>query len=152
MLNKLFPKTIDNQFRGISIAKWILIVITAKTFLAAFIHMFAADGGAQSIASIALDQFSSGGTDTVITIFALWGLEQLVIGTISVIVLWRYQAMIPIMWLAFALEYTLRFVSPLFTPGVVSASTPPGAVMDHILFPLSIVMLVLSLREPKKEL
>lgn len=147
MFEKLFPKTIDNQYRGMPIAKWLLIVITVKAFLAAFIHMFSADGGAQSISSISLDQFTTGGANTVITIFALWGLEQFVIGVISVIVLWRYQAMIPIMWLAFAIEYTLRFITPLFAPGIVSASIPPGVLMDRILFPLALVMLVLSLKD-----
>lgn len=149
MIEKLFPKTVDNQYRGMSIAKWTLFLITAKAFLAAFIHMFAADGGAQSIASISLDQFTTGGANTVITIFALWGLEQFVIGVISLIVLWRYQALIPVMWLAFAIEYTMRFAIPLFTPGIVSTSIPPGVVMDKILFPLALVMLVLSLKEKR---
>ena len=152
MLEKLFPKTVDNSYQGHKIAKWLLILYAAKSLFAASVHMFAADGGAQSIGSVALDQFSQGGANSVVTMFGLWGLEQLVIGLFAIVILLRYKALIPVMLLAYVIEYTGRFAAPLFTPGLVTAHTPPGAMMDNILFPLAFVMLVLSLREPKKEI
>ena len=111
--------------------------------------MFAADGGAQSIASITLDQFSQGAADSVVTIFGLWGMEQAVIGFVAAIILWRYKSLIPFMALVYAIEYIGRFASHWYTPGVQSAHTPPGAVMDNILVPLALVMLFFSLRESK---
>ena len=152
MFEKIFPKTVDNQYRGMPVAKWLLIFYVVKSFVAGSIHMFAADGGAQSIASITLDQFSQGGADTVVTIFGLWGMEQVVIGLIGVVMLWRYKALIPMMALVYAIEYIGRFAAPLYTPGPVTAHTPPGAMMDNILVPLTIVMFLLSLRESKKEI
>lgn len=145
MLEQIFPKQADNTYQGHPIAKWVFILLTAKAIMAGLIHMFSADGGAQSIASITLDNFTPGGADTVITIFALWGLSQLMIGLINMVVIWRYQALIPMMWLVFLIEYTMRKLSFLFTPGVASANTPPGAVLDYVLLPLALVMLVLSL-------
>jgi len=145
MIEKLFPKTADNRYQGHWLAKWLLIFYTVKSFVAGSIHMFAADGGAQSIASITLDQFTQGGADSVVTMFGMWGMEQFVIGIISAIMLWRYKALIPMMALVYAIEYTGRFAAHWYTPGVVSAHTPPGAVMDYILVPLALVMLVLSL-------
>jgi hypothetical protein len=71
LFEKIFPKTADNQYRGMPIAKWLLILYAAKSLFAASVHMFAADGGAQSIGSVALDQFSQGGADSVITMFGL---------------------------------------------------------------------------------
>lgn len=114
--------------------------------------MFAADGGAQSIGSVTLDQFSQGGADSVVTVFGLWGMEQLVIGLIAIVILLRYKALIPMMALVYVVEYAGRFAVPLYTPGLVTAHTPPGAMADNILVPLALVMLVLSLREPKKDL
>jgi len=114
--------------------------------------MFAADGGAQSIASITLDSFTTGGANTVITIFGLWGLSQLMMGLVNAIVLWRYQALIPLMYLFFVFEYVMRKAAHLYTPGVVSAETPPGVILDYVLLPLAIIMLVLSLKEHKKEI
>ncbi len=149
MIEKLFPKTADNQYHGHRLGKWLLIFYTVKSFVAGSIHMFAADGGAQSIASITLDQFSQGAADSVVTIFGLWGMEQAVIGFISAVILWRYKSLIPFMALVYAIEYSGRFASHWYTPGVTTVHTPPGAVADYILVPLALVMLVLSLWERK---
>ena len=149
MLEKLFPQPADDNYHGHKLGKWLLIFYTVKSFVAGSIHMFAADGGAQSIASITLDQFSQGAADSIVTIFGLWGMEQLVIGFISAMMLWRYKSLIPFMALVYAIEYFGRFASHWYTPGVTTLHTPPGAVMDYILVPLALVMLVLSLRETK---
>lgn len=147
MLQKILPTVADNTYRGHAIAKWLLILYVAKSFLAGSVHMFAADGGAQSIASITLDQFTQGGANSVITMFAMWGMEQVVIGLIGVVILLRYQSLIPMMTLVYVIEYLGRFAIPFITPGVVSAHTPPGAVADYVLVPLAIVMFLLSLKE-----
>jgi hypothetical protein len=149
MFEKLFPKIVGNNYQGHRIAKWLLILYVAKSLFAASVHMFAADGGAQSIGSVALDQFSLGGANSVITMFGLWGMEQLVIGLIAIVILLRYKALIPMMALVYVIEYTGRFTAHLYTPGLVTAHTPPGAVMDNILFPLAMIMLVLSLKTKK---
>ena len=151
MFEKLFPEIADNQYRGIPIAKWLLTLYAVKSIFAASVHMFAIDGGAQSIGSVALDQFSKGGADSVITMFGLWGMEQMVIGLIAIVILWRYKALIPMMSLAYVIEYVGRFATPLFTPGLVTAHTPPGATADYVLLPLTIIMLMLSLWEKKND-
>ena len=58
MINRLLPETADNTYLGHPIARWLLTFYVVKSFVAGSIHMFASDGGAQSIASIALDDFS----------------------------------------------------------------------------------------------
>ncbi len=147
MLQKIFPKVVDNSYRGHATAKWLLILYVMKSFLAGSIHMFAADGGAQSIASITLDQFTQGGANSLITIFAMWGMEQVVIGLVGVVILLRYRSLIPMMTLVYVSEYLGRFAISFITPGVVSAHTPPGAVADLVLIPLTIVMFLLSLTD-----
>lgn len=151
MLERIFPETVDNNYKGHGIGKALLILYTFKSFLAGSIHMFAADGGAQSIASVALDQFNNGGAESVVTMFGLWGMEQFVIGLIAAVILWRYKALIPMMSLVYVIEYAGRGVSHLFTPGLVTANTPPGAVADYVLIPMAIVMFLLSLYIPKKK-
>ena len=51
MIETLFPKMSDNQYHGHKLGKWLVIFYTVKSFVAGSIHMFASDGGAQSIAS-----------------------------------------------------------------------------------------------------
>lgn len=142
MLNTLFPRTVDNIYRGNKIPQWILYLYVFKSFFSGCVHMFAADGGAQSIASIALDSFTQGGANSVITMFAYWGMEQFVIGLIAVVILWRYKALIPMLWGVYAIEYTARYLLKFITPGVAAVNTPPGAMADYVLVPLAIGMFV----------
>ena len=57
MISRLFPETADNTYLGHPIARWLLTFYVVKSFVAGSIHMFASDGGAQSIASITLGDF-----------------------------------------------------------------------------------------------
>jgi len=154
MLENLFPKTADNNYKGNKIAKWVLYFYVFKSFFAGCVHMFASDGGAQSIGSVALDSFTQGGADSFVTMFAMWGMEQFVIGLIALVILWRYKSLIPMLWGVYAIEYIGRGVIPLIKPGLVTANTPPGAVMDYVLIPLAIGMFLfalLSSRESKSK-
>jgi hypothetical protein len=74
------------------------------------------------------------------------GLSQLLIGIIYVAVLWRYKALIPLMYLLMILEYGLRIVLGTLKP-IETTSTAPGAIGDYVMVPLAIIMLILSLRE-----
>jgi hypothetical protein len=150
MLERLFPQNKTNAYRGNPIAKWVFILLTIVTIARSLVHMFSSDGGAQSIATIPLDSFTVNGADVVILIFALWGLSQLLIGIIYGIVLWRYQALIPLMYLLMIFEYGMRIVLGAIKP-IETTGTAPGAIGDYIIVPLAIIMLVLSLRNSDQE-
>lgn len=149
MISKLFPQQVDNHYQGHAIAKWTFLILVFITIVRSLIHMFAPDGGAQSIATVALDSFSPQAADTVITMFGLWGLSQLIIGLLYAVVFWRYQALIPLMYVTLLFEYFMRLIAPLYTPGITTTGTAPGSVGDYILVPLTLVMLVLSMRDSK---
>jgi len=149
ILDRLFPKVAYNTYNGHKLAKWLLMFYVFKSLLAGGIHMFASDGGAQTIASVTLDEFTQAGADSVITFLGLFGMEQLIIGIIGLIILWRYKSLIPMMCGIYFLEYTLRGLAHLYTPGLTTAHTPPGATMDYVLIPLAAVMLFLSLKQHK---
>ena len=57
-MKRLLPTVADNNYHGHKIAKWLLIFYIFKSFFAGCVHMFASDGGAQSIGSVTLDQFT----------------------------------------------------------------------------------------------
>jgi len=150
MLERLFPQNKTNTYQGNPIAKWVFVLLTLVTITRSLVHMFSSDGGAQSIATIPLDSFTANGADAVILIFALWGLSQLLIGIIYGIVLWRYQALIPLMYLLMIFEYGMRIVLGAIKP-IETTGTPPGAIGDYIIIPLAIIMLILSLRKSDSE-
>lgn len=149
--NKLFPRTVENKYTGHVLGLILVGFYVFKSFFAGSVHMFAPDGGAQSIASVALDQFSGGGAESVITMFAMWGMEQFVIGLIAVVILWRYRGLIPMMALVYVVEYIGRVVTPLHTPGIVTVHTPPGPAADAVLLPLALIMFFLTMYIPKKK-
>lgn len=146
MLDRLFPRDKIDSYQGNPIAKWVLVLLTIITVARSLVHMFAPDGGAQSIATIPLDGFTPNGANTVILMFALWGLSQLLIGIVYAAVLWRYEALIPFMYLLMIFEYGLRIVLGYLKP-VETIGTAPGAIGNYVIVPLAVIMLILSLRE-----
>jgi hypothetical protein len=146
MLEKLFPKTIDNYYRGMSIAKWFFVAMTVLTISRSLAHIFLPDGGAHSIATIPLDAFTSEAAVVIIGMFAQWGLTQLMFGLIYVLVLWRYQSLIPLMWIFIFFEWMGRLLTGLFKP-FETVGQVPGGIGNRIFPVLAVIMLWLSLHE-----
>jgi len=145
ILANLFPRKITNDFPGLKIALCAFYLLTALTLWRSQHHLFADDGGAQSIATIPLDNYSDSAATTIIGVFALWGLSQLIVGLIYLIAVIRYRAMIPMLYLLSLVEYLVRiFYIPAYKP-IETAGTAPGAVGSLLLAIISLVMLVLSL-------
>jgi hypothetical protein len=72
-------------------------------------------------------------------------------GIVYVVVYFRYKSLIPFMYLLVLVEYLGRIGIGLGKPLEVS-HTPPGAIGDYVLVPLAIIMLLLSLKRPKKSI
>ena len=150
MLKILFPKSISNHYSGISIAKWVFVAMTVLTIGRSLAHIFLPDGGAQSIATIPLSEFTSSGATVIIGMFAQWGLTQLMFGLLYVLVLWRYRSLIPLMWLFIIFEWTGRLLLGFYKPFETVGQAPGG--IGNMIFPvLAVVMLVLSLKETQNE-
>ena len=141
----LLPVTIDNEYRGSRLAFSFFILLTVVTVARSLIHIVAPDGGAQSIATIPLDSFTANGAATVVHLFALWGLSQLIVGLIYVVALLWYRSLIPLLYLLALVEYATRLVLTRVKP-IEIAGTAPGGVGNYILIPVLAVMLWLSLR------
>jgi hypothetical protein len=150
MLNSLLPQPITNTYRGAKAAKWVFMLLTIVTIGRSLAHILLPDGGAQSIATIPLDTFTTNGAAAVIHIFALWGVSQLLFGLLYVVILRRYQSLIPLMYVFIFVEYTIRLLFTFAKPFEI-LGTAPGAVGNYIIIPLSLIMLLLSLRKPKTD-
>lgn len=151
MLESIIPRSLDEGYRGHPVARVVLVILFGITLARSLVHIFFSDGGAQSIATIPLDGYSPGAAATVITIFAYWGLSQLLMAFLYGIVLWRYPALIPLVYVFFVAEWAGRLLIGMASE-VETVGTPPGAV-GNLFFPLvGGAMLYLSLRrEPAKD-
>jgi len=66
IINNIFPKTLNNDYKGSKIALYVFFALTALTLWRSQQHLFTGDGGAQSIATIPLDTFTSSGAAAVV--------------------------------------------------------------------------------------
>ena len=148
MLNNLFPSSADNRYQGHPLALWLFLPLTCITIVRSLIHIFRFDGGAQSIATIPLDSFTPAGSAAVITLFALWGLSQLLVGLLYLLTLIRYRTLLPLMYLSILLEYLGRVSIGLYKP-LETLQTPPGSPFSFVMILLGAVLLVLSLWQQK---
>ena len=146
---KLLPVVIDNQFRGIKLSQYAFLLITAATIVRSLIHVFAPDGGAQSIATIPLESYSPQAAATVILMFSLWGLSQLLMGFVYLGVYLKYKSLIPMMYLLLTVEYAMRIVIGQMKP-IVTSGTAPGSIGNWIMVPVCVVLLALSLIQSRR--
>ena len=141
---QLLPDVIDNQYHGMKIAKYAFWLILAATIVRSLIHIFAADGGAQTIATIPLDSYPTAAAAAVILMFSYWGLSQLLMGFVYLGVALKYRSLIPAMYVLLIFEYAMRFIIGQMKP-IITAGTAPGSIGNWIMVPVCIVLLVMSL-------
>ena len=151
MLSRLLPERLDNDYSGHPLALWVFYPITLLTIGRSCVHIFAPDGGAQSIATIPLDSYPVAAATAIVVIFALWGLQQLLVGFVYVVVLLRYRALLPFMYLLLLLEYVGRMGLGLWKGPLETLSTPPGARFNVAMVLVASVMLLLSLRDRSRQ-
>ena len=130
------------EYEGSMIAFYFLVIVAAVGTGRSLIHILAADGGAHSIAGLAVDV--EGGTN-LIAIFAQWGASQIILAIFYWLAILRYRSLTPFMLSVVVLEQLLRMGAGQLKP-VGVASAPPGAIGNYILLPLGLIALFLSLR------
>ena len=126
MRNRLLPSSFDNNFDGHPASRWLFGLITTVTLGRSLAHIFLPDGGAQSIATVPLSQYSSSAESSLISIFALWGLSQLLIAIVMLIAALRYRSMIPLNVFIFDLRVRWQNIYRYFQT-VRNAPDAPGS-------------------------
>jgi hypothetical protein len=102
-------------------AVYLLIVVIRSC-----VHLFASDGGANSIAGI---DVSVEGGDNIIAIFHQWGAIQLILAGLLVVLFFRYPGFTPLVVLTLAIDPIMRAIAGQMMP-VTSQSTPPGEALN----------------------
>ena len=152
MFNKIFPLVADNNFNGHKIALWGFILFTLLMTWRSIIHMLFEKYGFHEIGNFISIEGNADPMVLIYRFFSLWGFAQLIICFICWIVIFRYRALIPLMYLLWLFEWSFRaFGYPLIsevitiqciytvvaTPGEVGA--PFAAFLLMILFSLSLI-------------
>ena len=154
MLKLILQKNASNDSKIGKLNIAIFGLITTITILRSIAHIFLPDGGANSIATIIKFNGSPDPNNVVYFLFALWGLSQLLIGIVYLVVIVRYRNLIPLMWILIFIEYTMRiiigrFLKPL--TDVYFIGTAPGEIGNYVLVPFAAIMAVVTIWKIKNE-
>jgi len=148
-----FPEVFDNKVRFKKIFLYLFILITAVTLGRSLIHVFASDGGANSIATIIVFIGNPDPNQVIYFVFSLWGLSQLIIAILYVISLIKYRSMIPLFYVLIWFEYLFRIligrVLKPMTENVLSG-TAPGEIGNYafaVLIPILLIWMILDERK-----
>ena len=144
MLDKFLPKRIDNKYRGHKLALWLFAVVVVVKILQSVSVLSDAYSIAMYADGIPLDTYPRAAAQTVVAIFAVASLYRLLICVVCVLVLVRYRSIVTFMLALLAVEYLGREFIFHFVP-LVRTGTPPGPVVNLVLFALTVVGLALSL-------
>lgn len=143
MLAKLFPRVADNQYCGQRLGLWLFALMPLKIAMGVNV-VFNAPSVARSADGIPLQTFGPSGSAAFLSMFAAWGLCQLVLGLACLVVLLRYRSLVPAAFLALLLEQAGRKLLQLHWP-IERIGTPPGTFINAALLSIMVLGLLLSL-------
>ncbi|HVA28232.1 MAG TPA: hypothetical protein VNF68_08635 [Candidatus Baltobacteraceae bacterium] len=139
----LLPRIADNSYRGYWLALWIFgLVVLLKTVIGVN-SMWMGHTVATSADGIPVDSFGPAGAHAVVSMFAAWGLGQVIICALCWLVLIRYRTLIPLMFLALLVELVGRKVIFYVLP--IAATSSGGSYINLGLFVAILVGFGLSL-------
>ena len=144
MLDKLLPQPIDNKYSGSKIALWLFGLIVFVHVVQSVMVLVSGPMVAQSADGIPLENYPAAAAQTILAIFTVSAFRRLIISLICAVVLFRYRSAVPLMFVVLGLSYLGGQVIFQFVP-IVRVGTPPGVVMNLIMFGFTIVGLALSL-------
>ena len=139
-IKKLLPDN-PTKFEGFRAVRIVTAIYLLVMVVRSCIHLFAADGGAQSIAGI--DTSVEGGNN-IIAIFHQWGAIQLILAVLLFILFFRYPGFTPLILLTLALDPVMRFIAGQMM-SVTSTGTPPGEALNAAAFYLLALLFIASL-------
>ena len=85
-MKKLIPEKIENKIPKNKFVYYFCWLLVGFNFFRSLEHIFAEDGGAESIAGIPLSSYSPEAANNIVSIFAQWGFSQLVLVCILLLV------------------------------------------------------------------
>jgi hypothetical protein len=140
----VFPKN-PKEYDGYLFVRIIAFLYLVAIVVRSSIHLFAPDGGAESIAGI---DTSGPGGNNVIAIFHQWGAIQLLLVGVLLTLFFVYRGFTPLVLLAVCFDAPLRALGGLMSDFETSR-TPPGEALNWPVFWFLVVLFIASLLKKK---
>ena len=151
----LLPIVADNNYRGHPVALWAFILFVALMTWRSIIHMLFEEMGMHNIANFIILSGDPDPMPLIYRFFSLWGFAQLVFCLICWVIIFRYRALIPLMYLFWFFEWSFRTIGysfirePIAVQGVYTVDVSPGVTLAPYVSLLLIILLSISLLQKK---
>lgn len=157
MLSRLFPEQFDNNYRGHWLAIWLFVPIMLMRGAQGVVVMITPRDALINADGIPLDSFNAAGAETVVSLMALLALSGLALPLLSLVVMIRYRAMIPLIYLLFLTvqlgNRALLMLYPIVrsdAPAMGFAGHPIGFYMNLVILAVTLIGFALSLVDSSK--
>jgi hypothetical protein len=143
-MKKILPKD-PSSFNGFKTIRILTALYLLVAVVRSCIHLFAEDGGAESIAGV---DTSVAGGDNIIAIFHQWGAIQLILALLLSLLFFRYPGFTPLILITLAVDPILRWIAGRMLP-LTTVGTPPGESLNWVAFVSLAVLFAISLISKK---
>jgi hypothetical protein len=144
MLDKLFPRSLENSYRGYRTALWIFGFVIAIRALQSSAIIFNGYSTVVGADGIPLDTYPADAAQTVVGLFGILSVWRLIFCLLGVLVLVRYRNAVTLMFVLLLVNYFGAQLVSQFIP-LVRVGTPPGSIVNLILLVVTVIGLGLSI-------
>ncbi|HUF17517.1 MAG TPA: hypothetical protein VMS12_05680 [Thermoanaerobaculia bacterium] len=144
MLDRLLPRVIDNSYRGPKAALWLLCILAVIKVAMGLNSIFNGSFVLSSADGVPLATYPPPAAQTIVAIFALWALGQLLFALLAVLALVRYRTMTPLLFAILLAEHLGRKLILQFLP-IIRSDAVPASLINAALLALMAGGLLLSL-------
>ncbi len=130
MFQMLFPNSADNNYQGYKLLLYAFIPFLLLMTWRSIIHMSFEEFGLHDIANVKVLSGNPDPMPLIYAFFSAWGLIQLIFCAFAWIVVIRYQSLLPLIILAFLVEWSVRVLnsSPIVNDPIYSDGITPGMI------------------------
>jgi hypothetical protein len=149
MIERLFPRQIDNRFEGRRLALWLLGALIALRLLMSINSILNTESVASGADGFRLASYGADGANAVLMLFALVAMGQLTVTLVGITALVRYRAMVPLVFLLLLADHVARRLIVQAYAIERSAKVPIGSAINIGIAAVLLVGLALSLSRPR---
>ena len=145
-MSRLLPTQVNNSFVGQRLALWLVAIFTLTKLFQATVSVLITKQVLATADAIPIDQYGAAGAQAVTSLFTVLGYQLIVLCLLTLVVLIRYRALIPLMYLVWLVEEAGKMAIFTFIyPIARSVPLPTGFVVNRILLGVLVIGFVLSL-------
>lgn len=154
MGSMLFPKSIDNIYRGQWLAIPLLALVVLSKFAMSFNAVFNTRMVIEQADKLPLDLYNAAALPLIFFMFQAWAIGHFLLALLVAVALIRYRAMVPLATLLMLSEQLIRNGLRLLVvlPGVHSDGLSLGTLFTRGLLVAMVLALILSLWKRKSAL